>query len=102
MVVRPLTIVNSQLDAREVERIAPALSGQSARQRSTVALATSGPRMPLTVRVSGAGNVQSVHWAVLYAVSPVQMVARSSTPGVPGHPPPGLTVVTQVEAISNY
>ena len=42
MVVRPLTIVNSQWKAREVERIAPKRSGQSARQRSTMALATGG------------------------------------------------------------
>ena len=95
MVVRPLTIVNSKLDAREVERIILSQSGQSAGQGTIVAPATGRPRVLLTVHVGGAGNVQSVHRAVPYPVSSVQTVSR------PSAPPPGLASVTQVEAISN-
>ena len=99
--VRPLTVVNSQWKAREVERITPTRSGQSAGYSCTKVPATGGPHVPLTVHVGSADHMRSVQQAVLHAVSSLQMVDRSNTPGVPGRPPPGLAVVSQVEAISN-
>ena len=102
MVVRPLTIVNSQCGkAREMERIATTRSGQSTGQRSTVVSATGSSRMPLTVHVSGADNMWSVQRAVPNAVSSLQTVFCPSSPGAPCRPPPGLDEVSQVEAISN-
>ena len=87
--------------AREVERITPRRSSQSAGQRSTVVPAASGHHVPWTVRVGDANHVWSVQQVVLHTVSSWQMVDRSSTPGVPGHPPLGLVAVSQVKAISN-
>ena len=99
--VRPLTLVNSKLNAREIERIVLVQSGQSAGQGTTMALAIGGPHGPLMVHVGGTGKIWSVHKAVPYPVSSVQMVSRSGAPSVPGCPPLGLALVTQVKAISN-
>ena len=57
--------------------------------------------VPLTVHIGATGNAQSVQWAVLYAVSPLQTVFQSSDTDEPCRPLPGLAEVSQVEAISN-
>ena len=75
--------------------------GNSLGQVSTVATATGGHRMPLTVHVGATGNTWSVQWAVPYVVRPLQMVVQSSATGELYRPPPGLDEVSQVEAISN-
>ena len=53
-------MVNFKLDAQEVERMVVTRSGQSAGQGTTGASATGRPRVPLTVCVGSANNVQSV------------------------------------------
>ena len=77
MVVRPLTVVNSKLDTREVEMIALLRSGHSAGQGTIVAPVTGRRCVPLMVHVSSAGNIRSVHRAVPYPIRSVQMVSRS-------------------------
>ena len=88
MVVRPLTMVNSRLDAWEVERTVVTQSDRSAEQGTTMAPATGRPRVPLTVCVGGAGNIQLVYRTVPYPVSSVQTVTRPAWPSQSAKPFP--------------
>ena len=60
LVVRPLTLVNSRLDTREVQRTIVTWSDRSARQGATMTLAIRGPHVPLMVHGGGAGNMLPV------------------------------------------
>ena len=63
-VVRPLTVVNSQWKARELERMATMRSRNPLGQVSTLPMANGKHCVPLTVHIGSTGEAQSVHRAV--------------------------------------
>ena len=99
-VVTPLTVVNSQWKAQELERTATMQSGNSLGQVSTMLKANGRHHVPLMVQVSSAGEARSVHRTVPCAVSPLQTAIEEIATSKPCRPPPGLAEVSQVEVIS--
>ena len=101
LVVRPLIMVNSRLNAWEVAMtvVSPQFH-RSARQEATMSASVAGSfPVPLTMRVGSASNVRSVSRAVPTQVSSGQTVSHGP-PGLPSRSPLGLASTTQVEAIS--